>query len=57
MEYFEYLSLEILREITKNCYVDNLCNGCFTSKYPIGVPENIDKDRFESSKINFYKKR
>lgn len=53
----EYLSLNNLKEITKDCYIDNLCNGCFTSKYPIDVPKSIDKDRFESIPINFNKTR
>lgn len=43
----EYLSLENLKEITKDCKVENFCNGCFTGKYPIEVPKEIDKDRFE----------
>ncbi len=47
----EYLSLDSLREITKDCKVDGFCDGCFTSKYPIEVPKDIDKDKFE--KIQF----
>ncbi len=52
-----YLSLESLKEITKDCYVDGLCTGCFTSNYPIEVPNSIDKDRFESTPIQFVKKK
>lgn len=47
----EYLSMESLKEITKDCKVDDFCYGCFTGKYPIEVPKEIDKDRFE--KIQF----
>lgn len=47
----EYLSMESLKEITKGCKVDGFCDGCFTGKYPIEVPKEIDKDRFE--KIQF----
>ncbi len=47
----EYLSLESLKEITKGCKVSDFCNGCFTHKYPIEVPKEIDKDRFEEIKI------
>ena len=47
----EYLSIESLKEITKDCKVDNLCIGCFTGKYPVEVPKTIDKDRFEEIKI------
>ncbi len=43
----EYLSLENLKEITKDCKVESFCDGCFTGKYPIEVPKEIDKDRFE----------
>ncbi len=43
----EFLSLENLKEITKDCKVDGLCNGCFTGKYPIEVPKEIDKETFE----------
>lgn len=43
----EYLSLENLKEITKDCKVESFCDGCFTGKYPIEVPENIDKESFE----------
>ena len=46
----EYLSLESLKEITKDCNISDFCNGCFTHKYPIDVPSQIDKDRFEEIK-------
>ena len=47
----EYLSLESLKEITKSCKMNGFCDGCFTGKYPIEVPKNIYKDKFE--KIQF----
>lgn len=47
----EYLSLESLKDITKDCKVKGFCDGCFTSKYPIEVPDEIDKESFE--KIQF----
>ena len=47
----EYLSLESLKEITKDCKVENFCDGCFTHRYPIKVPKEIDKDRFEKISI------
>ena len=46
----EYLSLESLKEITKDCNISDFCNGCFTHQYPIDVPSQIDKDRFEEIK-------
>lgn len=47
----EYLSLDSLKEITKNCNVKGLCTGCFTGKYPVEVPGEIQKDRFEAIKL------
>lgn len=47
----EYLSLDSLKEITKDCKIDGFCDGCFTGKYPIEVPKEIDKETFE--KIEF----
>lgn len=43
----EYLSIENLKEITKDCNMEDFCMGCFTGKYPIEVPREIKKDRFE----------
>lgn len=45
----EFLSLENLKEITKDCKIDNICTGCFTGKYPIEVPKEIDKNAFEKN--------
>ena len=47
----EYLSIENLKKITEECNMDGFCMGCFTGKYPIEVPKEIKKDRFEE-KIN-----
>ncbi len=43
----EYLSLDSLKEITKDCNIKGLCTGCFTGKYPIEVPTEIKKNSFE----------
>ncbi len=47
----EYLSLESIDKITKDCKVEELCTGCFTGKYPIEVPKEINKETFERIKI------
>ena len=47
----EYLSIDSLKEITKDCKVPNLCVGCFTSKYPVEVPKEIKKNTFEEIKL------
>ena len=41
-----YLSVEGVLSIAKeaNC---TFCSGCFTGKYPIEVPKEIPKDKFE----------
>lgn len=49
----DYLSLDSLKEITKNCKVNEFCEGCFTGKYPIEVPKEINKETFE--KLDFKK--
>lgn len=43
----EYLSLENLRKIAEGSNMKGFCEGCFTSKYPIEVPDEIQKDKFE----------
>lgn len=43
----EYLSLENLRKIAENSHMKGFCEGCFTGKYPIEVPKEIEKDSFE----------
>ena len=47
----EYLSLDSLKEITKDCHISNLCTGCFSGKYPVEVPREIRKDTFEEIKF------
>lgn len=47
----EYLSLDSLKEITKDCKISNLCTGCFTGKYPVEVPTEIRKNTFEEIKF------
>ncbi len=46
----EYLSMDNLKEISKNCKIDDFCYGCFTGKYPIKVPKEIEKDCLEEVK-------
>lgn len=47
----EYLSLENLDEITKESNIPSFCKGCFTGKYPIEVPDEIQKDTFEKIEL------
>lgn len=47
----EYLSIDSLKEITKDCKISNLCMGCFTSEYPVEVPTDIKKNSFEEIKF------
>lgn len=43
----EYLSLENLRKIAQNSNMKSFCEGCFTNKYPVEVPREVHKDKFE----------
>lgn len=43
----EYLSLDNLRKIAQKSNVKGFCEGCFTGKYPVEVPDGIEKDSFE----------
>ena len=43
----EYLSIENLRKIAQDSDRKGFCEGCFTGKYPIEVPKEIEKDSFE----------
>lgn len=43
----EYLSVENLKNIVKNCGIKNCCMGCFTGKYPVAIPKKVKKDKFE----------
>ncbi len=47
----EYLDVNSLKGITKDCKVSDLCTGCFTSKYPVDVPKVIRKNSFEEIKL------
>ncbi len=47
----EYLSLESLSAIAHKYDIGGYCDGCFTGKYPIEVPEEIEKDTFEKIKL------
>lgn len=41
-----YLSIEGVKNIAENAKC-NFCTGCFTGEYPIRVPKEMPKDRFE----------
>lgn len=43
----EFLSLENLRKIAEGSNMKGFCEGCFTGKYPIEVPDELHKDTFE----------
>lgn len=43
----EYLSLENLRKIAKGSNMKGFCEGCFTCKYPIPVPDEVYRDKYE----------
>ncbi len=43
----EYLSMDNMFEIAKDSNINSFCTGCFTGKYPVEVPDVIQKDRFE----------
>lgn len=43
----EFLSLENLRKIAENSNMKSFCEGCFTNQYPVEVPKEIHKDKFE----------
>lgn len=42
-----YLSVESVKKLAGNSEC-GFCTGCFTEKYPIEVPKNMPKDKFES---------
>ena len=42
-----FLSPESVVEIAENAKC-GFCKGCFTGKYPIDVPDEIPKDKFET---------
>ena len=41
-----YLSIEVVKNIAENAKC-NFCTGCFTGEYPIRVPKEMPKDKFE----------
>ncbi|MDR0821400.1 MAG: amidophosphoribosyltransferase [Oscillospiraceae bacterium] len=41
-----YLSIEHVNQIAKGANV-GMCDGCFSGKYPIDVPDEMPKDKFE----------
>lgn len=41
-----YLSVESVNSLTDNDRCD-FCDGCFTGKYPVEVPAEMPKDKFE----------
>jgi len=43
----EYLSIESLNKVIKGATIPGFCTGCFTSKYPIDVPVNVEKNRYQ----------
>ena len=42
-----YLSVESVKKLAGNSDCD-FCVGCFNEQYPIDVPKNMPKDKFES---------
>ena len=42
-----FLSVEAVRKIALGCRL-SFCDGCFTGKYPMDVPEQAQKNIFES---------
>ncbi len=47
-----YLSIEATHKLAENSAV-GFCDGCFTGKYPIEVPKEQPKDKFEEKMNNF----
>lgn len=47
-----YLSIEATHKLAENSTV-SFCDGCFTGNYPIPVPKEQPKDKFEE-KLNYY---
>lgn len=43
-----YLSIDALSKIAPNNKNCDYCKGCFTGEYPIEVPEQMQKDKFET---------
>lgn len=47
-----YLSIDATHKLAKNATV-GFCDGCFTGNYPIDVPKEQPKDKFEEKLNNF----
>ncbi len=47
-----YLSVEATHKIAEGASV-NFCDGCFTGNYPMPVPEQISKNKFDQ-KLGYY---
>lgn len=47
-----YLSIEATHKLAKNATV-SFCDGCFTGNYPVEVPKEQPKDKFEEKMNNF----
>lgn len=47
-----YLSIDATHKLAENATV-GFCDGCFTGKYPITVPKEQPKDKFEEKMNNF----
>ena len=43
----EYLSLENLRKIAEKSNMKSFCEGCFTGEYPVEVPKELYKNKFD----------
>ena len=47
----EYLSIDNLKDITNECNMEDFCMGCFTGKYPIEVPDEVQEYKFDPIKL------
>lgn len=41
-----YLSIDSVNQIAEGCHCD-FCDGCFTGNYPVEVPKEVHKNKFE----------
>ncbi len=42
-----FLSTDAVRKIAEDAHC-GFCRGCFTGKYPVDVPDEFPKDKFET---------
>ncbi len=47
-----YLSIDATHHLAENACTE-FCDGCFTGKYPVEVPSEMPKDKFETKMNNF----